>query len=135
MADPIAKLRRDESNYFQGLIGFRFTECGDGVCVSVLEIEEKHFHSGGVVQGGVCFTMADASMATCLHSILEEGEGCSTIEVKISYLEPMRWGRLRCEARVIRRGKRVAFLDARVHDGDRPIAIASGTFAIFTNSA
>ena len=135
MADHAAELNRDGSDHFKDLIGFRFTKCADGVCVSTLEIAEKHFHSGGVVQGGVSFTMADSSMATCLHTVLEEGEGCSTIEVKISYLEPVRSGTLRCEAKVIRRGKRVAFLEARIHEGDRLIATASGTFAIFSRSA
>lgn len=135
MADHAAELNRVGFNPFKDLIGFQFTKCADGVCSCTLEVEERHFHPGGVVQGGVSFTMADASMATCLQTVLEEGEGCSTIEANISYLEPVRSGTLRCEAKVIRRGRRVAFLEARLHEGDRLIATVSGTFAIFNQSA
>ena len=103
----------------------------DGNCQTQLDLLEKHQHGGGVVHGGVAFTLADWTMASGLMSTLEEGQACATVELKISYLNPVVEGRLSCRSEMIRRGKRVAFLKSAVTHNDTLVATARATFAIF----
>lgn len=117
-------------NPFVDFVGCRFTKFEDGNCSSTLEVRGELLNPRGMVHGGVAFAMADSTMATGLMATLDEGQGCSTIEVKISFLKPMRPGTLRCDAQLLRRGKRIAFMESQVFEGDRLVATATGSFAI-----
>ena len=117
-------------NAYATLLGIHFTEVGGGTAHCVLDITSHHFHPGGVVHGGVAYSMADSAMAICLLDTLDDAHQCATIEIKISYLSAVREGRLRCQARVIKKGKRIAFMEAEIHSENGLIAIASGTFAM-----
>jgi acyl-CoA thioesterase len=84
-----------------------------------------------VVHGGVVYTLVDYAMGGALVSVLEPGEQCATLEVKINYLAPVTGGELAAEAAVVERRQRVAVLGARVaSDGGRLVAVALGSFAI-----
>lgn len=117
-------------NPFAALIGFKYTECAEGRCSCTLEVRDELFHPGGLVHGGVAFTLADSTMALALISVLDEGQTASTIEVKISYLEAVRSGTLAATSTIIRRGRSVVFMESIVTEGDRVVAKATGTFAI-----
>ncbi len=117
-------------NPFANLLGLKFTRHADGECECTLEIRRDHFNPGGVVHGGVSYSLADTTMAVALISTLEPGKTGTTIEIKMSYLAPVREGTLRAASRVIRRGKRIAFMETQVFEGERLVAAATGTFAI-----
>ena len=121
-------------NPVQELIGYEILSNEDGLCKSQLQLREDHLHGGRVVQGGIAFILADASMATCLSATLPDGYACTTIEMKISFLEAVREGLMYCEARLIRKGKRIAFLEAKVLEGERLVATATASFAILNLS-
>ncbi|MCH7958990.1 MAG: PaaI family thioesterase [Candidatus Hydrogenedentes bacterium] len=118
------------ANRFANLIGLRFDHVEDGKCKCSLEVTNDHFHPGGVVHGGIAFSLADSSMAMALISTLEPGYGASTVELKMSYLEAVREGVMESEARIIRRGKRIAFMEAQVTRDGQLVATATATFAI-----
>lgn len=124
------RINAEGVNKFATLLGIEFTDCADGVCTAVLKVRDHHHHSGGVAQGGVAFSLADATMAHALMSALDANEACSTIEMKISYLEAVREGTMDCKGVIVRRGKRVAFMESKVHNGDRLVATATASFAI-----
>ena len=117
---------------FANWLGIQFTESGGDAAECVLDVASHHLHAGGVVHGGVAYSMADTAMAMCLLATLDDESQCATIEIKISYLAPVREGRLRCRARTVKKGKRIAFLEAEIHSTDRLIATVSGTFALLT---
>lgn len=118
------------TNRFANLIGLRFDHVEEGKCKCSLEVTEDHFHPGGVVHGGIAFSLADSSMAMALISTLEPGYGSSTIELKVSFLEAVREGIMVSEAHVVRRGKRIAFMEARITRDGQLVATATATFAI-----
>lgn len=91
----------------------------------------RHFNPQGVAHGGVLYALADTAMGAALYTSLDAGELCATIEIKISYFAPVREGQLRCEAKLVSRGKRVAHLAATLSHEGRDVAQASGSFAIF----
>jgi len=75
--------------------------------------------------------MVDYSMGGATMSVLPPEEICATIEIKISYLAGVRDGRLTCKTEIIKRGRRVVFLESKVRD-ERGVlvAAASGSFAV-----
>lgn len=118
---------------FADLVGFDTTNRGDGVCINELTIEEKHFNPHGVVHGAAIYALADTGMGGALSSLLDEGQICSTIEIKINYLRPATGGHLTCETRVINKGSRTAVLESSVASADgKLIARAMGTFMILS---
>jgi len=116
---------------FQQLIGLDIYERADGVSRARIAVNPDHMNPHGVVHGGVLYAMADTGMGAALYTRLDEDESCATIELKMVYIAGVREGALECETRLISKGKRVAFLESEVRNGDRLVAKALGTFAIF----
>jgi acyl-CoA thioesterase len=113
-------------------VGMRFGERPrDGRSRCMLSIEPHHFNSAGIVHGGVLFALADTAMGAALHSTLAPGEGCATIEMKISYFRPVVAGAVVCTGEIVNRGRTVASLEASVHVDEILVAKANGTFSIF----
>jgi acyl-CoA thioesterase len=88
------------------------------------------------LHGGVIYSLADTAMGAALFSQLERGQWCSTLEIKMNFLLPVTAGAIAAEAVVISRSKRIGVLEAKViGDGDRLVALATGTFYIQTARA
>jgi acyl-CoA thioesterase len=117
-------------NKYATLLGLRFVEWEAGRCIVEVDAGPHLHHPGGIVHGGVAFGLADSAMAHALLPALDEGQNCSTIELKISYLAAVTEGLMRAEAWVLKRGRRVAFMESKVHCDGKLVATATGTFAI-----
>lgn len=101
-----------------------------------LEVVPELLNPHGVLHGGAIYTMVDYSMGGATMSALPAGEICATIEIKISYLAGVTAGRLTADTNIIKRGKRVVFLESRVvDDAGRIVASASGSFAVIRPGA
>lgn len=112
-------------------IALDMSERGDGVSRCVVDVQPIHLNPHGVVHGAVIYAMADQGMGAAVYSKLEPDESCATIEIKIVYMASATSGRLECETRLLNKGRRVAVLESEVRSGERLIAKALGTFAIF----
>ncbi len=119
---------------FVRLIGLRFLACADGRSVCCLEATPALFNPNGVMHGAAIYALADTGMGAAVASLLAAGEQCATVEIKISYLRPVRQGLLRCEAQMLQKGRRVAFLTAAIYLEDKLVAHATGTFAVTANA-
>ena len=118
------------ANPFGELIGLRFDDWGNGESRCALDVTPKLMNPNGVLHGAVVYALADTGMGGALISALDGGRYCTTVEIKITYFRAVVSGQLVCESRVVHQGKRLAFLESSVRDGDGPVARASGTFAI-----
>ncbi|QSX00358.1 PaaI family thioesterase [Haloterrigena alkaliphila] len=116
---------------FSELIGLEFTDAGDGYSRGTLTVSDRLTNPNDVLHGGVAYTMADSGMAAALQSEMTADERCATIEIKISYLEPVTEGTVTCESTVVRRGGSVAFLESEVQQEGASVARATGSFSIF----
>lgn len=104
----------------------------DGHAVYKLDVTPDILNPHGVLHGGAVYTMVDYSMGGAVVSVLPPGEICATIEIKISYLAGVRGGVLTCETDIIKRGRKVVFLESRVSDdAGKLVAAATGSFAVF----
>lgn len=116
---------------FAELLGMRAKSVGDGQARFELRVEAKHLNPNGVLHGGVIYSLADTAMGAALFSRLDPGEQCATLEIKMSYLAPVTAGSIAADAAVVQRTKRIGVIEAKVFDdGDRLIALATGTFYI-----
>jgi acyl-CoA thioesterase len=105
------------------------TERGSGT--ASLTLGAEHFNPNGVAHGAVLFALVDTAMGKATMSTVDDGFYCASVEVSLRFIRPASAGELIVEATVVKRGKNLAHLEARVHDGDdRLIATSSGTFAI-----
>jgi acyl-CoA thioesterase len=112
-------------------IALEMAERGNGTSRCLISIAPIHLNPHGVVHGAVMYAMADQGMGAALYSKLEPDESCATIEIKIVYIAGVAGGEIECETRVINKGRRVAVLESEVRNGERLVAKALGTFAIF----
>ncbi|MFA5912672.1 MAG: PaaI family thioesterase [Burkholderiales bacterium] len=121
------------NNPYADLVGFtlRLGRRGSGSCSAALEVRPELLNPNGVVHGGALFSMADTVMGAALHTTLEPGEFCATVEIKMHFLQPVSKGRIRCSTRVVQRGRRLAVLESHLSVGRKQVAQALGTFAIF----
>lgn len=116
---------------FAELLGVRRASMADGRASFEVTLGAGHLNPHGVAHGAVAYALVDYAMGGALTSRLASGERCTTLEVKINYVAPAVAGRLRAEAWVVERTARIGLLQARVVDeGDRLVALATGTFYI-----
>ena len=116
------------------LIGYKISEVDHGHAVFELKPNEYHYNPFGTVHGGIISTILDAAMTASILSTLEKGVSCSTAEIKVNFIRPVttNTGTLRCEARPIHIGKRLATAEGKLKDKkDNLYANAVSTCFIF----
>jgi|SRR5579871_417872 len=92
---------------------------------------EPHFNRFGALHGGAIACVMDDVLAVSAGLILKWGEIAPTLEMKVSYLSQGGTGRHFAEARVLKRGRQINFLDASlVNDAGRLVATATATIMI-----
>lgn len=83
-------------------------------------------HSGGVVQGGFVTGWIDAAMAHAVIAVLGDEVTPMSLELKVSFFAPVRPGLVVAEGWIERRGRKTAFLEGRLLDGEGNV-LAKGT--------
>jgi uncharacterized protein (TIGR00369 family) len=85
----------------------------------------------GTLQGGYLAVFSDELLSTAIASVLEDGEWAMTAEFKINFLRALTPAPLAGSARVMRRTRTLAFLEAQIETEDGKIAVtASSTWAV-----
>jgi|GEM_PF-409002 len=123
---------RSEPHTFYQLLGMQLRELREGGATFSLPVSSRFFNAGGMVHGGVLASLADASMAAALATVIDlDRETMATVEMKINYMYPVTGGELRSEGKVVQRGRSIAVVEACLTDGTgRMVAKAMGTFAV-----
>lgn len=104
---------------------------GDDAATAHLTTGPDHLNPNGVVHGAVLFALVDTAMGKATMNAIEPGRLCASVEVSLRFIRPTSAGDLTAVATVVKLGKSVVHLEARVHsDDDRLAATAAGTFAI-----
>lgn len=82
----------------------------------------------GVVHGGWTAAILDSAMGCCVHTVLEPGQGYTTVEFKVNLVRAVlpTSGVVRCEASVVHCGRRFATSEGRLVDGSGKL-LAHGT--------
>ena len=117
-----------------GLMAITAVAVGEGTAEFRCRPDESAYNPIGVVHGGLVCTLLDSVAGCAVHSTLPAGVGYTSLEIKVSYLRPVRQGQgeLTATGRVTKPGRRAAFADGEVRDEQgRLIATASSTCLVF----
>lgn len=102
----------------------------EGLARVTMNAGKAHHNAMGTVHGGIFLDLADVAMGVALATLMEDGEGFTTLEAHASYLRPVLEARLTALARVIRRGKASAYVECEILDGDQLVAKVASTCLI-----
>lgn len=90
------------------------------------DVNEMLMNPQGALHGGIMATVMDISMGHLLKKTVGKG---ATIELKIQYLRPVREGRVTCEGRFIKKGRKLSFMESRLSDqAGKLAAVATATW-------
>ncbi|SCK49866.1 uncharacterized domain 1-containing protein [Variovorax sp. HW608] len=104
------------------------------VLSAAFTVRREYCHTNGTIaQGGFITAWLDAAMA---HAVIHESDHRQTVfslEIKVSFYEKVGPGEGRTEARIIRRGKRVAFLEASLYNPQGKLAAEATSTGILAD--
>lgn len=101
---------------------------GEETCSVGMEIKDFMFNPQGSLHGGIIATVMDISMGHMLQHFAGVGV---TLEMKTQYVKAAREGVVVSEARFLRRGRSINFLEARMTDATgAPVAFATATWRL-----
>jgi uncharacterized protein (TIGR00369 family) len=99
--------------------------------------DESMYNPIGMVHGGLLCTLLDSAAGCAVQTLLPAGAGYSSIELKVSFLRPLRAGagEIEVSGRALRVGGHVAFAEAhaRACDGEL-VGHATSSLAVFRPS-
>src|SRR5580693_3607022 len=98
------------------LLGFLLKVIEPGRAVFEMEADERHHNPMGTLHGGVYCDLADAAMGYAYASTLGEGDTFTTVELKINFFRAVRKATLTAEAKVIRAGSTLGYVECDVKD-------------------
>ena len=113
---------------------FRLEELERGRAVFRATPGPHAYNPIGVVHGGYAATLLDSACGVAVHSMLEAGQGYTTLELKVAYHRAITndTGPVEAVGKVITFGRRVAFAEAQLSDGKgKLLASATSTLLVF----
>jgi len=135
--DPFALAAAAEGKtglaFLEGIAASRLPQAPmmDALSIELIEVEhgrtafecsltEVHYNLIGTVHGGFAATMLDSATGCAVYSTLGVGDRWTTLSLSVDYLRPLSVasGRVRCEAEIVRVGRRTGIADGELRDSD-----------------
>ncbi len=109
-------------------MGFRLVEVEPGRAVFEGSAGPHLLNPLGGVHGGVALTLIDSAAGCAVHTELAAGIGYTTVETKVNFTRPVPpdGSPIRCEGRVVSRGRQIATAEARLLSAEGKL-LAHGT--------
>lgn len=98
------------------LLGFVIKAIEPGHAVFEMQVDERHHNPMGTLHGGIYCDLADAAMGYAYAATLQQGESFTTVELKINFLRAVRKGGLTAEAKVVKVGGTLGYVECEVKD-------------------
>jgi len=96
-------------------LGLRFTALGEGWAESEIATAPRLTQAQGLVHAGVLATMADHTAGAAASTTAAPGQAVVTAEFKLNLLRPATAPALRCRAEVVKAGRTLTVVEARIH--------------------
>jgi uncharacterized protein (TIGR00369 family) len=98
------------------LLGLIMKAIEPGRAVFEIEVYERFHNPMGTLHGGIYCDLADAAMGFAYASTLGAAETFTTVELKINFFRSVRQGKLTAEARVVKSGSTLGYVECDVKD-------------------
>jgi uncharacterized protein (TIGR00369 family) len=104
---------------------------GAGTATLSLPIEPHLTNSLGTVHGGVIASLLDVALCTAARTLHPDSVGVVTVDLSTSFVGGGRGGRLHAEARVLKDGRSLSFVEGEARNDDGAlVAKALGTVQV-----
>lgn len=122
------ELEAESINGFREVLGFTVTEWTSGKAVLYVDMNEKHLNRNGFVHGGVFMSLMDSAAGLCGTYCAVPGNvrRCITVSMNTHFISPVKEGRLRVEANLVSRGRKMFFVEARISSDEGLVATGQG---------
>lgn len=102
------------------VLNFLLVEADNGRAVFEGFPSDRFRNPLGTVHGGWMSTMLDSALGCAVHSMLKAGQGFTTVDLAVSFVRAVHQstGKMRCEAKVIHAGGRIATAEGRLVDAE-----------------
>lgn len=128
--ERIRRYGRDVNPYFR-LMGIEVEELADGKAYLTMQIRPDMLNGVGWMQGGIFTSLADEAMALALYTQTDPNEKIATIGENTSFIKCERRGTIVGIGWIVRKGRKVAFLEGEVRKGNRKGEVLARTNASF----
>ncbi len=119
-----------KGQHFMHLIGADLTRIEPGRVEAALTLGRQHQQQLGFAHGGLVATLADLAAGFAAVTLVPEGVGVVTADLRVSYLNPGVGAQIKAVGWVLKAGRRLHFCEAEVWCDDVLIAKASATMAV-----
>ena len=117
--------RRMRESKSSELLGFDVESVQEGRAIFRLDVRPRHKQIHGVVHGGILAALADTAAAIAAYTVIPRGVEIATLELKINYMEPVPGGRVKADARVLRKGRNFIVTECEIFNEDGSLAAKS----------
>ncbi|MCC6818166.1 MAG: PaaI family thioesterase [Bacteroidia bacterium] len=107
-------LGKMQLNHFMNFIGFEPTNIDQGYVEGFIQLKQHHLQQNGFVHGGVTSTLADLVMGFAAYTLVPEGQGTVTSDLKVAYLRPGVGDVIIAKGRVIKAGNLLFYCEADI---------------------
>ena len=126
---------RAQANLFWRYLGVQVDDAGEGwVRLRVPVGDGLRNAAGAPVHGGVLSALVDMAVGGALgttHDNAAGGVGQTTLDLNVSFLAAAGDGDIVAEGRLLRRGRSIAFGEARITDGSgKLVAVGRATYML-----
>ncbi|WP_347350842.1 PaaI family thioesterase [Intrasporangium sp.] len=102
-----------------------------GGAEATLRVTDALLNPHGSVHGAVLFAMVDTAMGAATMSVLTGDSRCASADLQLRFCRPVFAGPLVARAQVLRAGKRLVHLEAKVTDEEgHLVSFGTGAFAV-----
>ncbi len=110
------------------LLGLKVTDFCEGCTTVEMEATNKLWNPMNTLHGGVYCDLADIAMGFSFLTTLNKDELFTTVDLRINYLKPVTTGKLIATSKIIKRGKRLGYVECEiVNEQGKLVAKASST--------
>lgn len=94
-------------------------------------VRREYCHTNGTIaQGGFVTGWLDMAMARAVLRANDQVQNVASLEIKVSFLEPVGPGEGKVVARIVRLGKRIAFLEGELFNPAGKLAARASSTAL-----
>ncbi|WP_078597480.1 PaaI family thioesterase [Evansella clarkii] len=114
-------------------LNIRPVKAENGSAEAVWQVDENFINGVGVAMGGYVASAADITMAYAISSLLESSESFFSINLQTTFHKPVAVGEAVVEAKVEKKGRKVAYLIAEVKQNGKLAATVHSSVMIINN--
>lgn len=135
--DLDARIRSGKA-LFESMGNFHVTGYDEATqsAATAFTVRREYCHTNGTIaQGGFITAWLDASMAQAALHATNHASSVASLEIKVSFMERVGPGEGRAIGRVLRLGKRVAFLEGELYNPEGKLAARATSTAMLVPHA